>query len=108
MELTRLGSARSTLEQNSRKAQQHQQQLLLRAPVTGTVQELAVHTEGAVVTPAQVLMKIVPENASIEAEALLQNRMLASSTRTGRRGKNRHVQFHQIWPDRCTAGEYQQ
>ena len=74
MELTRLGSARSTLEQNSRKAQQHQQQLLLRAPVTGTVQELAVHTEGAVVTPAQVLMKIVPENASIEVEALLQNR----------------------------------
>jgi hemolysin D len=74
MELARLDSERRTLAQDSRKAQQHQQQQLLSAPVTGTVQELAVHTVGGVVSPAQELMKIVPENATIEVEALLQNK----------------------------------
>ncbi len=74
MELARLDSERAVLEQESRKARQHRQQLLLTAPVTGTVQELAVHTVGAVVAPAQALLKIVPEQAIIEVEALLQNR----------------------------------
>ena len=74
MELARLDSERNGLEQESRKARQHRQQLLLTAPVTGTVQELAVHTVGGVVSPAQQLMKIVPENAIIEVEALLRNR----------------------------------
>ena len=32
----------------------------LTAPVDGTVQQLAVHTEGGVVTPAQALLAIVP------------------------------------------------
>ena len=74
MELARLDSERGVLVQESRKAQQHQSQLLLTAPVTGTVQELATHTVGGVVSPAQELMKIVPENATIEVEALLQNK----------------------------------
>ena len=74
MELTRLESERAVLEQEARKAQQQRQQLLITAPVTGTVQELAVHTLGAVVAPAQALLKIVPEQAAIEVEALLPNR----------------------------------
>ncbi len=74
MELTRLESERAVLEQEARKAQQQRQQLLITAPVTGTVQELAVHTLGAVVSPAQALLRIVPEQAAIEVEALLPNR----------------------------------
>jgi hemolysin D len=74
MELARLDSERAVLEQESRKARQHRRQLSLTAPVTGAVQELAVHTVGAVVTPAQQLLKIVPEGATVEVEALLQNR----------------------------------
>jgi len=74
MELTRLDGERGSLEQESRKAQQHMHQQLLTAPVTGTVQELAVHTVGGVVSPAQQLMKIVPEKATMEVEALLQNK----------------------------------
>tara|TARA_R110001592_G_scaffold357416_1_gene660685 strand:+ start:273844 stop:275280 length:1437 start_codon:yes stop_codon:yes gene_type:complete len=74
MKLVRLSSERSALEQESRKVQKDQSQLLLLAPVTGTVQELVTHTIGGVVSPAQVLMKIVPENATIEVEALLQNK----------------------------------
>ena len=32
----------------------------LRAPIDGTVQQLAIHTIGGVVTPAQVLLAVVP------------------------------------------------
>lgn len=46
----------------------------LYAPVAGVVQELAVHTVGGVVTPAQPLMRIVPRGDRMEAEAWLPNR----------------------------------
>ena len=45
----------------------------LTAPVDGTVQQLAIHTVGGVVTPAQPLMTIVPSNSPIEVEAYLSN-----------------------------------
>jgi hemolysin D len=47
---------------------------MLAAPVDGTVQQLAVHTVGGVVTPAQQLMVIVPKGAGLEIEATLANR----------------------------------
>ena len=74
MELARLDSERGALEQEARKARQRQQQLTITAPVTGAVQELAVHTVGGVVSPGEELLKIVPERATIEVEALLQNK----------------------------------
>jgi hemolysin D len=46
----------------------------LAAPVDGTVQQLAVHTEGGVVTPAQVLMSIVPADSRLEIEAMVSNK----------------------------------
>jgi hemolysin D len=46
----------------------------LTAPVDGTVQQLAIHTEGGVVTPAQVLMSIVPADSRLEIEAMVSNR----------------------------------
>ncbi|WP_237346600.1 HlyD family type I secretion periplasmic adaptor subunit [Xanthobacter agilis] len=46
----------------------------LTAPVDGTVQQLAVHTIGGVVTPAQQLMVIVPRDGRLEIEAELMNR----------------------------------
>ena len=46
----------------------------LTAPVDGTVQQLAVHTEGGVVTPAQTLLAIVPADSHIEIEAMVSNR----------------------------------
>lgn len=45
----------------------------LRAPVTGTVQQLAVHTVGGVVTPAQPILSVVPENEPMEVEATVLN-----------------------------------
>lgn len=46
----------------------------LRAPVAGTVQQLAVHTEGGVVNPAQALMRIAPADAVLEVEARILQR----------------------------------
>jgi hemolysin D len=46
----------------------------LVAPVDGTVQQVAVHTEGGVVTPAQVLMVIVPKDAQVTAEVVVDNK----------------------------------
>jgi hemolysin D len=46
----------------------------LTAPVDGTVQQLAVHTVGGVVTPAQQLMVIVPQESRLEIEAMVANR----------------------------------
>ncbi len=46
----------------------------LTAPVDGTVQQLSVHTVGGVVTPAQQLMLIVPEEDALEVEAWVENK----------------------------------
>jgi hemolysin D len=48
------------LTQEDRKATLRHRQMSLTAPVAGTVQQLAIHTAGGVVTPAQVLMVIIP------------------------------------------------
>ncbi|KVN25512.1 hemolysin D [Burkholderia pyrrocinia] len=45
----------------------------LTAPVSGTVQQLAAHTLGGVVTTAQAVMEIVPDDA-LEVEATVENR----------------------------------
>jgi hemolysin D len=42
--------------------------------VGGTVQQLAVHTAGGVVTEAQVLMIVVPKDAEVTAEVVLENK----------------------------------
>jgi hemolysin D len=56
------------------KASQREQLATLTAPVTGTVQQLAMHTEGGVVTEAQPLMVIVPDSAQVSAEVTLENK----------------------------------
>ncbi|AWM10957.1 HlyD family type I secretion periplasmic adaptor subunit [Bradyrhizobium symbiodeficiens] len=56
------------------KAEQRAKLQSLTAPVSGTVQQLAVHTIGGVVTPAQALMVIVPVDSSLEIEASVNNR----------------------------------
>jgi hemolysin D len=42
--------------------------------VDGTVQQLAVHTLGGVVTPAQSLMVVVPADNRLEIDAMISNR----------------------------------
>ena len=51
----------SQLSANQSKATQRERQTQLTAPVAGTVQQLAIHSVGGVVTSAQPLMVIVPD-----------------------------------------------
>ncbi len=64
----------NSLAQDLAKAQYQDQLTILRAPVKGTVQQLNVHTIGGVVTAAQPLLTLVPENQPVEVEAMLENK----------------------------------
>ena len=65
---------RQQLVQELSKNEQRSRLTQLTAPVDGTVQQLVVHTEGGVVTPAQVLMIIVPKDAEVTAEVAVDNK----------------------------------
>lgn len=75
--LTELVEGESKVAQLSEdliKAQKKIQDQILRAPIDGTVQQLALHTIGGVVTPAQALMVVVPTGSTIEIEAMVLNK----------------------------------
>jgi hemolysin D len=72
-DLTKAQQQVSELRDGRIKAQQELDAKTLRAPVDGTVQELAVHTIGGVVTPAQALMMIVPRKGGVVVEAHVNN-----------------------------------
>lgn len=63
-----------SIEQELKKAEARGRLLSLTSPVDGTVQQLAIHTVGGVVTPAQALMVIVPQSRQLEAEVFLENK----------------------------------
>jgi membrane fusion protein, hemolysin D len=62
------------LEQELIKAQSKNERAKLRAPIAGTVQQLAVTTVGQVVTTGQALLTIVPFDSPIEIEVMIQNK----------------------------------
>jgi hemolysin D len=64
----------ASLQEQLVEAQQRQRLQTLTAPVDGTVQQLAVHTVGGVVTPAQQLLAVVPADSRLEIEAMVSNR----------------------------------
>ena len=64
-----VGLAQDVVKAEKRTSLQH-----LTSPVDGVVQQLAIHTVGGVVTPAQSVMIIVPLESHLEIEAMLSNR----------------------------------
>jgi hemolysin D len=64
----------ASLQESVAQADQRRQLQTLLAPVDGTVQQLAVHTVGGVVTVAQQLMVLVPADSQLEVEAMISNR----------------------------------
>ncbi len=62
-----------SLSQEKIKADATRQAQTLTAPVSGVVQQLVLHTEGGVVTAAQQLMVIVPNQHNLEVEAMVAN-----------------------------------
>ncbi len=68
-----MGYAALTHPKLAVKAQQQVVLTTLVAPISGTVQQLAVHTLGGVVSPGQALLTIVPDNQQLMVEASVQN-----------------------------------
>jgi hemolysin D len=65
---------RDRLAQELVKAQSRQDRTQLKAPIAGTVQQLAVTTVGQVVSGGQSLLTVVPIEGPIEVEAMITNR----------------------------------
>jgi hemolysin D len=61
------------ISQDLIKATAKNERSTLKAPIAGTVQQLAVTTVGQVVSGGQSLMLIVPNDGPIEIEAMIQN-----------------------------------
>eukprot|EP01034_Spumella_vulgaris_P027202 gene27202-33891_t len=58
---------RAQLQAEGAKAEQRERLTLLKAPVSGVVQQLAIHSVGGVVTSAQPLMVLVPDAEEVTA-----------------------------------------
>ena len=64
----------ATLSQEKVKTENRTRLMKLVAPVAGTIQQLAVHTIGGVVTEAQALLVVVPDDNQLEVEAFVENK----------------------------------
>jgi hemolysin D len=73
-DLTKAQQKAAGLKRDVAKSEQRKSLQRLTAPVDGIVQQLAVHTIGGVVSPAQTLMFIVPAESRLEIEAMVSNR----------------------------------
>ncbi|GAB4359293.1 MAG: HlyD family type I secretion periplasmic adaptor subunit [Gammaproteobacteria bacterium] len=73
-ELDKVHRQINSIEKELVKTAQRNTLQRLKAPVDGVVQQLAVHTVGGVVTPAQPLLVIVPVKKNLEVEAWVENK----------------------------------
>lgn len=73
-EVTELQRQIASLEEEFTKASDLNAKQVLYAPVAGRVQELAVNTVGGVVTEAQQLMLVVPDEEQLGVEVFLENK----------------------------------
>jgi hemolysin D len=61
------------LERQLVKARERRQSMTIVSPIDGTVQSSSINTVGQVVTTGVELMRIVPDNSTLEVEAYLPN-----------------------------------
>ncbi|MDF0644870.1 MAG: HlyD family type I secretion periplasmic adaptor subunit [Nitrospira sp.] len=73
-ELAALATKAASLAQEVTKAGQKAALQRLTTPIDGVVQQLAVHTVGGVVSPAQQLLVVVPEDHPVEVAAQVENK----------------------------------
>ena len=74
MELSTIETKVASLVQDVTKAGQRADFQRLTTPIDGVVQQVAVHTVGGVVTPAQELLIVVPQEHPVEVEAQVENK----------------------------------
>jgi hemolysin D len=73
-ELSTIETKAASLVQEVTKAGQKADLQRIISPIDGVVQQLAVHTVGGVVTPAQQLLVVVPQDHPAEIEAQIENK----------------------------------
>jgi hemolysin D len=73
-ELSEAETRANSLAQEVVKASQRTGLQRLVSPIDGVVQQLSIHTVGGVVTPAQQLMVVVPQDHPVEVEAQVENK----------------------------------
>jgi HlyD family secretion protein len=70
-ELTVVETKMSELEDRRMATADRLSRTAIRAPISGTVNELNIHTIGGVITPAEVMVTIVPEDAKLNVQIKL-------------------------------------
>jgi len=93
-ELTVLESKLSELQDRRMAISDRLSRTDIRAPIAGTVNELNIHTIGGVITPAEVLVTVVPENAKLNVEFRL-NPASIDQVDVGRPARLRFPAFNQ-------------
>ncbi len=69
-----IAKARASLSEISNRMKQIDKQTqIIKAPVNGTVNKIMIHTIGGVVTPAEQLMTIIPDDTPIKIKATVMN-----------------------------------
>ena len=63
-----------TVTEAIKKAEEDSRMAIIYAPITGRVYNLNIHTLGGIVTDAQPLMQLVPEDAKLEFEVYADNK----------------------------------
>lgn len=92
MDISEAARKRGSTQQELIKANQRRDLQTLRSPIDGFVQQLAVTTVGGVVTQAQPLMTIVPQDSALEVDAQVLNRDIGQ-IRVGQRVINKAETF---------------
>lgn len=68
-EIRDVENKQSELVEQEIKAREMMRQVEIKAPITGVIHRLSIHTVGGVISPAEVLMEIVPQSGDLVAEA---------------------------------------
>lgn len=67
-----VGNQLAELAEQETAALDHLQRVDIKAPISGVVHRLAIHTVGGVINPAETLMEIVPQGSPLTVEARVQ------------------------------------
>jgi HlyD family secretion protein/hemolysin D len=73
-DLTRALAQKDAAIETKKKAERHLAISKMTSPIDGIISQVSIHSKGAVVVTGQQLMTVVPENRSLEIEAVLANR----------------------------------
>jgi HlyD family secretion protein len=82
------------LAERSIAAKDQLDRIEIRAPASGVVHQLSVHTLGGVISPAEVIMEIVPDTDELQVEARLPPNEI-DHVQTGQKGMVRFSAFNQ-------------